>query len=77
MVVDSREHVGQIFVRVDIVGGYGYEITGLDVLDAGRATMQAATHAGIDPAWIREQIRLLTAKISPQADFVSKVLQAI
>ncbi|WP_455285803.1 hypothetical protein [Cupriavidus necator] len=60
-----------------IAQGYGYEITGTDILDASRATMQAATHAGIDPEWIREQIRLLTAKISPQADFVSKVLQAI
>lgn len=60
-----------------IAQGYGYEITGIDVLDASRATMQAADHAGIDPKITRAQIRELAAGGSPQADFVSKVFQAI
>ncbi|RDK04875.1 hypothetical protein [Cupriavidus lacunae] len=57
--------------------GYGYEITGIDVLDASRATMQAAGHAGADLEAVRAQIRQLATGISPQADFVGKVLQAI
>lgn len=57
--------------------GYGYEITGIDILDASRATLQAATHAGVDAERGREQIRQLSAGVSPQADFVSKVLRAI
>ncbi|AOE90649.1 hypothetical protein [Ralstonia pseudosolanacearum] len=60
-----------------IVQGYGYEITGIDILDASRATLQAATHAGVDAERVREQIRQLSAGVSPQADFVSKVLRAI
>ncbi|MEX3638238.1 hypothetical protein [Paraburkholderia sp. BR14320] len=57
--------------------GYGYEITGVDVLDASRATLQAAAHAGVDAESIREQIRLLVSGTSPHADFVNRVLQAI
>ncbi|UIF88423.1 hypothetical protein KAF44_28190 (plasmid) [Cupriavidus necator] len=57
--------------------GYGYEITGIDVLDASRATLQAAGHAGVDPEAVREQIRQLATRISPQTDFVSKVLPAL
>ncbi|MGV7243063.1 hypothetical protein [Caballeronia sp. M23-90] len=57
--------------------GYGYEITGAEVLDAGRLAQQAAINAGVDPVVIREQIGQITAHISPSADFVKKVLQAI
>jgi len=57
--------------------GYGYEITGVDVLDASRATLQAATHAGVDPDSVRERIRLLASGTSAHADFMSRVLQAI
>ncbi|WP_028232001.1 hypothetical protein [Paraburkholderia mimosarum] len=57
--------------------GYGYEITGIDVLDASRATLQAAVHAGADAESVREQIRLSISGTSPHADFVSRALQAI
>jgi hypothetical protein len=57
--------------------GYGYEITGVDVLDASRATLQAATHAGVDPDSVRERIRLLASGTSAHADFMSRALQAI
>ncbi|MDR6484840.1 UNVERIFIED_ORG: hypothetical protein ABIC72_006083 [Burkholderia sp. 1988] len=57
--------------------GYGYEITGVDVLDAGRATLQAATHAGVDPESVRKQIRSLASGTSVHSDFMSRVLQAI
>lgn len=57
--------------------GCGYEITGFDVLDASRATLLAADHAGVDPEAIRAQIRQLSAGNSPQADFVGRVLQAL
>ncbi|WP_028232700.1 hypothetical protein [Paraburkholderia mimosarum] len=55
--------------------GYGYEITGIDVLDASKATTLAAANAGVDLESIREQIRRLTSAITPQSDFVSKVLR--
>ena len=57
--------------------GYGYEITGVDVLDASRATLQAAEHAGVDPESVRKQIRSLASRTSVHADFLSRALQAI
>ncbi|WP_430233542.1 hypothetical protein [Paraburkholderia tropica] len=57
--------------------GYGYEITSVDVLDASRATLQAAGHAGVNPDSVRERIRLLASGTSAHADFMSRVLQAI
>ncbi|CAE6872853.1 hypothetical protein R75465_08399 [Paraburkholderia aspalathi] len=57
--------------------GYGYEITGVDVLDASRATLQAAEHAGVDPESVRQQIRFLASGTSVHADFLSRALQAI
>jgi hypothetical protein len=57
-----------------IAEGYGYEITGLDVLTAYSGTMEAAKHAAaVDQT--RERIReLLAAGKSHSRDFVARVL---
>ncbi len=44
--------------------GHGYEITGIDVLDAYSAVMQAASNAGMDAQQIKTQIRDLLASKS-------------
>ena len=45
--------------------GYGYEITGVDVLDAYSAVTQAAHGAGVPTQRINEQIREMTAGTQP------------
>jgi hypothetical protein len=54
--------------------GYGYEITGLDVLSAYSSTLEAAKNcSAVDE--IEGRIReLLTAPKSPAKDFVANVL---
>lgn len=54
--------------------GHGYEVTGMDVLDAHAALMQAATHAGVDPHQINERVVSLIGNASPHSDFLRKVL---
>lgn len=58
-----------------IAAGYGYEITGLDVLSAYSSTMEAAKNcSAVDE--IKGRIReLLAAPTSPAKDFVAKVLE--
>jgi hypothetical protein len=56
-----------------LVEGYGYEITGLDVLNAYSFTMKAAENAGRFDE-IRERIRCLVAKESGGQRFVNKIL---
>lgn len=58
-----------------LVEGYGYEITGGDVLDAYRYTMIAAEALGIQ-AQTQTQIRDLVATEQGQDKFVTKVLGA-
>jgi hypothetical protein len=56
-----------------LVGGYGYEITGLDVWAAYRHTMNAAEHAGCKAKTLDRVRRLVEGE--RQADrFVSKIL---
>jgi hypothetical protein len=57
-----------------LVEGYGYEITGLDVLNAYSFTMKAAEHAGIADETV-QRIRDLVAKETSGESFVSKVLR--
>ncbi len=57
-----------------LVEGYGYEITGLDVLNAYSFTMKAAEHAGVADE-TRQRIRDLVAKETSGERFVSKVLR--
>lgn len=54
--------------------GYGYEVTGADVLDAHDALMQAAINNGIDRREMNERVVQLIAGSSPHGDFISKVL---
>jgi hypothetical protein len=56
-----------------LVEGYGYEITGLDVLNAYSFTMKAAENAGRFDE-IRERIRCLVAKENVGERFVNKIL---
>ncbi len=57
-----------------IAFGYGYEITGLDVLSAHSSTMEAAKNCGATDQ-IEGRVReMLAAPKSPAKDFVAKVL---
>ncbi len=56
-----------------LVGGYGYDITGLDVLEAYDHTMKAAGNAGSADETI-ERIRTLVASEVYDERFVNKVL---
>ena len=54
--------------------GHGYEVTGMDVLDAHAALIRAAVHAGIDERYMNERIVRLIAGAPPHNDFVRKIL---
>jgi hypothetical protein len=56
-----------------LVEGYGYEITGADVLDAYAATLKAAEALG-EAAAVKGQIRALVAAESFGERFVTKIL---
>ncbi len=56
-----------------IVEGYGYEVTGLDVLDTHTYTMRAAENAGRGSE-TRERVRRLLAGNAPGRDFVAAAL---
>lgn len=56
-----------------LVAGYGYEITGLDVLNAAAHTMKAARNAGCVEQ-TQNRIRDLVARESFGERFVTKVL---
>jgi hypothetical protein len=57
-----------------IASGWGYEITGVDVLDAYVAVMMAAGAAGIDEARIKADMRELIVACGSGGDFVLKIL---
>ncbi|CAK0782082.1 Tetratricopeptide repeat protein [Gammaproteobacteria bacterium] len=54
--------------------GHGYDITGLEVLDAFNAAMQAAPGAGMDEASIKARITEMISGSSPTNEFVRKIL---
>jgi hypothetical protein len=54
--------------------GYGYEITGADVLDAYTATMRAAPAAGVDVERIKAQIRDWVAGPTHSNPFMKSIL---
>lgn len=54
--------------------GHGYEITGVDVLDAYQSVMQASHAAGIDEQQIKAQIRNLIDAQSANRLFLQKLL---
>ncbi len=54
--------------------GHGYEITGMDVLNAYSAVMQAAPGAGVGEHRIKEQIREMISGSQPGHEFVKTLL---
>lgn len=56
-----------------LVEGYGYETTGLDVMNAYSFTMKAAENAGVAPQ-TQERIRALVAAVRCEEMFVAKIL---
>ncbi|GGE65521.1 hypothetical protein [Massilia psychrophila] len=57
-----------------IANGWGYDITGVDVLDAYAAVMAAASAGGVDKARVKSRVRELIAASGTGGDFVLKVL---
>lgn len=57
-----------------IVSGWGYDITGIDVLDAYAAVMAAACAAGVDETSIKADVRALIAVSQGGGEFVGRVL---
>ena len=57
-----------------IANGWGYEITGIDVLDAYAAVMTAAGAAGVDESAIKADVRSLIAASTSGGQFVDRML---
>jgi hypothetical protein len=57
-----------------IANGWGYDITGIDVLDAYAAVMAAAGAAGMDEAAVKADMRALIATSRAGGEFVGRVL---
>ncbi|PWF44732.1 hypothetical protein [Massilia glaciei] len=57
-----------------IAAGWGYEITGTDVLDAYAAVMQAAGACGVDEAAVKSDLLKLVSANSDGGAFVGRVL---
>lgn len=57
-----------------IANGWGYDITGIDVLDAYAAVMAAAGAAGVDEAVVNEDVRAIIAASRGGGGLVGRVL---
>lgn len=57
-----------------IANGWGYEITGVDVLDAYAAVMAAASAAGMDENVVKTDVRALISASPGGGEFVGRVL---
>lgn len=57
-----------------IVKGWGYDITGIDVLDAYAAVMAAAGAAGVDVEVVKADVQALIASGRSGGEFVGRVL---
>ena len=57
-----------------IMRGYGYDITGVDVLDACAAVMLAAVAMGVAEATVKENVRTAIAASGVGGLFVQRVL---
>ena len=57
-----------------IANGWGYDITGVDVLDAYAAVMTAAGAAGMDETVVKADVRALIVANRAAGDFVGRVL---
>jgi hypothetical protein len=58
-----------------ITKGWGYDITGIDVLDAYAAVMAAAGAAGVDKGVVKADVRTLVAAGRGESDFVERILK--
>lgn len=57
-----------------IANGWGYDITGVDVLDAYAAVMAAAGAAGVDETVVKADVRALIAASRGGGEFVGRIL---
>lgn len=57
-----------------IANGWGYDITGVDVLDAYAAVMAAAGAAGVDESAVKADVRAIIAASRGGGEFVGRVL---
>ncbi|WP_308609586.1 hypothetical protein [Massilia aquatica] len=57
-----------------IAKGWGYEITGVDVLDAYAAVMTAAGAAGVDESVVKADVRAMIAASRGAGEFIGRVL---
>ncbi|NHZ42792.1 hypothetical protein [Massilia aquatica] len=57
-----------------IANGWGYDITGIDVLDAYAAVMAATGNAGVDESVVKANVRALIAGSGTGGDFVLRIL---
>jgi hypothetical protein len=71
---DFAAAAGLIALR-DVASGYGYEITGAEILEAYSALMQAASAARIPPNDINARVRAEISGKSPSAEVVRRLLR--
>ena len=57
-----------------IANGWGYDITGIDVLDAYAAVMTAAGATGVAESAIKADVRALIAASPSGGEFVGRML---
>ncbi|MBA5640244.1 hypothetical protein H3H37_24570 [Duganella sp. LX20W] len=57
-----------------VMRGYGYDVTGTDVLDAYEAVMEAASVMGVDAATVKADVRALIANNRAGGEFVQRAL---
>lgn len=57
-----------------IANGWGYDITGVDVLDAYAAVMASASAGGVDETAVKADVRALIAAKRDGGEFVARVL---
>lgn len=57
-----------------IANGHGFDITGVDVLDAYAAVKLAAAHAGVEAAVVKADAKALVAASGRGGDFIARVL---
>jgi hypothetical protein len=65
--------VGMTALRC-IANGWGYDITGVDVLDAYAAAMAAAGAAGVDETVVKADVRAIMAASRGGSEFIGRVL---
>ena len=58
-----------------ITNGWGYDITGIDVLDAYAAVMTAAGAASVDESVVKAEVRALIATSRSGGEFVGQILK--